>query len=82
MLPNSCLADAAGIGYHIAMSMLLRQIARYVVQKAASDPEAKEKAIRIAHAVAGEAKEIAGKDNRAYAAGQACRRAFEKLSNN
>ena len=64
------------------MSMLLRQIARYAAQKVASDPVAKEKAIKAAHAVADQAKQIAKEDDRAFAAGQACRRAFDKLLSN
>ena len=78
-LPNCCLAEIAPISYHIDMSMMLRQIARYVTQKAASDPEAKEKAIKAAHVVVDEAKQIAKQDDRAYAAGRAVRRAFNKL---
>ena len=61
------------------MSMLLRRIARYVTQKVASDPDAKEKAIKLAHDVVDEAKQIAKEDDRAYAAGRAVRRAFNKL---
>ena len=61
------------------MSMLLRQIARYVAEKVASDPEAKEKAIKVAHDVVDEAKQIAKQDDRAYAAGRACRRALDKM---
>ena len=69
----------AQIRYRVAMSMLLRQIARYVAQKAASDPEAKEKAIKAAQVVADEAKHIAKEDDRAYATGRAVRRAFDRL---
>jgi hypothetical protein len=72
----------ARIVYRDAMSMLLRQIARYAAQKVASDPVAKEKAIKAAHAVADQAKQIAKEDDRAFAAGQACRRAFDKLLSN
>lgn len=61
------------------MSVLLRQIARYVAQKAASDPEAREKVVKAARGVVEEAKQIAKEDDRAYAAGQAFRRAFHKL---
>ncbi len=61
------------------MSVLLRQIARYVAQKAASDPEAREKAVKAARGVVEETKQIAKEDDRAYAAGRAFRRAFDKL---
>ena len=64
------------------MSVLLRQIARYVAQKAASDPEAREKVVRATRGVVEEAKKIAKKDDRAYAAGRAFRRAFDKLQSN
>jgi hypothetical protein len=63
------------------MSVLLRQIARYVAQKAASDPEAREKVVRAARGVVEEAKQIAKEDDRAYAAGRAFRKAFDKLQN-
>jgi hypothetical protein len=64
------------------MSVLLRQIARYVAQKAASDPEAREKVVKAASGVVEQAKQIAKEDDRAYAAGRAFRRAFDKLQNN
>ena len=80
--PNSCLAEIAWIGYRAAMSVLLRQIARYVAQKAASDPKVREKAVKVARGVVEEVKQIAKEDDRAYAAGQAFRRAFDKLQNN
>jgi len=64
------------------MSVLLRQIARYVAQKAASDPEAREKVVKAARGVVEEATQIAKKDDRAYAAGRAFRRAFDKLQSN
>ena len=41
------------------MSMLLRKIARYAAQKVASNPEAKEMAVKAARSVAEEAKQIA-----------------------
>jgi hypothetical protein len=59
--------------------MLLRQIARYVAQKAASDPEAREKAVRVARGVVEDVKKIAKENDRAYAAGRAIRRRFDKL---
>ncbi len=74
-----CLAGIAEIDYGVAMSMLLRHITRYVTQKIASDPQAKEKAIKVAHGVVDEAKQIAKQEDRAYAAGRAVRRAFDKL---
>ncbi len=61
--------------------MLLRKIARMVAQKAASDPQAPEKAVKVAHAVVPEAQQIARQDDRAYAAGRAFRRAFDKFHN-
>ena len=64
------------------MSLLLRQIARYVVQKVASNPEAREKMVKAACGVVEEAKQIAKKDDHAYAAGRAFRRAFDKLQSN
>jgi hypothetical protein len=64
------------------MSVLLRQIARYVAQKAASDPEAREKVIKAARGAVVEATQIAKEDDRAYAAGRAFRRAFDKLQSN
>ncbi len=63
------------------MSILLRKLARYVTQKAASDPEAREKVARAASGLVKEAKQIAKEDDRAYAAGRAFRRAFDKLQN-
>jgi hypothetical protein len=61
------------------MSFLLRNIARYAVQKLASDPRAKEKAAKAARVVVGEAKQIARGEDRARAAGRALRRAMKKL---
>jgi hypothetical protein len=57
---------------------LLRQIIRYAARKAASDPEARDKAIRVARHIAEEATEVARQENRAYAAGRAFRRVMEK----
>ncbi len=81
-LPYSCLAEITPISYHATMSVLLHQIARYVVQKAASNPEAREKMVKVARGVVEEAKHIAKKDDRAYATGRAFRRAFDKLQSN
>ena len=64
------------------MSVLLRQFARYVAQKTASDPEAREKVAKAARGVVEGAKQIAKEENRAYAAGRAFRRAFDKLRSN
>ena len=76
------LAEIAWIAYCAEMLISLRQIARYVAQKAASDPKAREKAVKVARGVVNEAKQIAKEDDRAYAAGRALRRAFDKLQNN
>jgi hypothetical protein len=64
------------------MSMLLRQVARYVAQRVASDPQARENVVKAARGVVEEAKRIAKEDDRAYAAGRAFRRALEKLQGN
>jgi hypothetical protein len=69
------------MGTLAAMSLLLRQIARYVAQKAASDPRAREIALRAAQGAADEAKNIARQDDRAYAAGRAVRQAMKRLNN-
>ena len=61
------------------MSMLLRKIARYAAQKVASNPEAKEMAVKAARSVAEEAKQIAKEEDRARAAGKAVRRAYNKF---
>ena len=79
IIPNSRLAEIDAIGYRADMSLLLRQIVRYVAQKAASDPEVREKAVRAARGVVEDVKQIAGEDDRAFAAGRAVRRRFDKL---
>ncbi len=61
------------------MSFLLRHIARYAVQKLASNPQAREKAAKAARVVVGEARQIARGEDRARAAGRALRRAMNKL---
>ena len=61
------------------MSLLLRQIARSVAQKAAHDPEAREKVIKAARGVVKEVQQIAEQDDRTYAAGRAFRRVLNKL---
>ncbi|MEM8795522.1 MAG: hypothetical protein AAGE61_08145 [Pseudomonadota bacterium] len=63
------------------MSIFLRHIIQYAVRKAASDPRVKEKALKAAHTVADEAKQIAKEDDRAYAAGRAFRRTLNRLMN-
>ncbi len=61
------------------MSLLLRHIARYAAQKLASDPRAREKAAEVARVVGEEARQIAGREDKARAAGRALRRALNKL---
>ena len=61
------------------MTFLLRHIARYAAQKLASDPRVREKAVKAARAVVGEAKQITRGEDRARAAGRAVRRAMNKL---
>ena len=61
------------------MSFLLRNIARYAAQKLASNPQVRETAAKAARVVVDEAKEIARKDDKAFAAGRAVRRAMNKL---
>lgn len=61
------------------MSLLLRKLARFAAQKAASDPETRDKVVKAAGSVLEEVQQIAREDDRAYAAGKAFRRAFEKL---
>lgn len=73
------LAAAASLGYAAAMSFLLRNIARYAVQKLAADPRVRDAAARGAQAAVEEGKRIAQEENRAYAAGQALGRALHKL---
>jgi hypothetical protein len=63
------------------MSMLLRQIARYVAQRAATDPVVREKVVKAARGIVEETGQIAREEDRAYAAGRALRRAFDKLQN-
>ncbi len=63
------------------MSFLLRNIARYATQKLASNPQVRETAAKAARVVVDEAKEIAGKEDKAFAAGQAVRRAMNKMQN-
>ena len=62
--------------------MLMRKIARYTAQKVASNPEAKEMAVKVARSVVEESKQIAKEDDRARAAGKAVRRAYKKFLSN
>ena len=61
------------------MSFLLRNLARYAAQKLASNPQVRETAAKAARVVVDEAKDIAGKKDKALAAGRAVRRAMNKL---
>jgi hypothetical protein len=61
------------------MSFLLHNIARYAVQKLASDPRTREKAAKAARVVVGEAKQIASEKDSARAAGRALRRVINKV---
>ena len=61
------------------MSFLLRHIARYVAQKLASNPLAREKAAGVARVVVGEARQFVRREDKAQAAGRALRRAMNKL---
>ncbi len=61
------------------MSFLLRNIARYAAQKLASNPRARETAAKAARVVIDEARQVARKKDKARAAGQAVRRAMNKL---
>ena len=61
------------------MSFLLRNIARYAAQKLASNPRARETAAKTARVVVDEARHIARRKDKARAAGQALRRAMNKL---
>ncbi len=61
------------------MVFLLRHIARYAAQKLAADPQVRETAAKAARVVVDEARQIAGRDDKALAAGRAVRRALNKL---
>jgi hypothetical protein len=61
------------------MSFLLRNLARYAAQKLASNPQVRETAAKAARVAVDEAREIAGKEDKAFAAGRAVRRAMNKL---
>lgn len=61
------------------MSFLVRNIVRYAVKKIVSNPRAREKAAKVARDLGDEARQIAGGEDRARAAGRALRRAVKKL---
>ena len=61
------------------MALFLRHIARYAVRKIASDPVARDQAVRAARGVAQEVKKIARDEDPAKAAGSALRRAIKKI---
>ena len=61
------------------MSFLLRHIARYAAQKIASNPQVRKTAAEAARLAVDEAKQIARRKDKAYAAGRALRRAMNKL---
>ena len=61
------------------MSLLVRHIARYVIQRAASNPERREKAIKAAQSVVKNVEQVAKADDRAHAAGRAFRKALNTL---
>jgi len=58
---------------------IFRQIVYYVAQKAAADPEAREKATKLARDAVQKTQKIVQDDNPAYAAGRAVRRTLDKL---
>ena len=76
---KSALVETTRTGYCAAMAFFLSKVARLVAQRVASDPVAREKVIEGARVVMSEAKQISREDDRAYAAGRAVRRAFDKL---
>ncbi len=61
------------------MAFLLRNIVRYAAQKIAANPQAREAAAKAARVVVDEARQIAGREDKARAAGRAVRRAINKL---
>jgi len=58
---------------------ILRQLIYYAAQKAAANPEAREKALQAARAVVQKSEQFVKEDNRAYAAGRAVRQALDKM---
>lgn len=75
------LAGSGRNDYTDPMAVWLNRIARYAARKIASDPQARDKAVRTARTVADEAKTIARDKDRARAAGRSVRRAMNKLQN-
>jgi len=61
------------------MSLLLRHLARYAVRRIASHPRAREKAAQAVRIALDEGKQIVASGDPARAAGQAIRRAKDKL---
>ena len=60
---------------------IFRQLIYYVAQKSAANPDAREKATKIARGMVQKTQQIAKDDDPAYAAGRAVRHAFDKLRN-
>ena len=60
---------------------IFRQIVYYVAQKAAADPDAREKVTKIARDAVHKTRQIATHNSPCYAAGRAVRQAFDKLKN-
>ncbi len=63
----------------VMMSVLLKKVAFYLGRKAAASPVVREKVAKATQGVVEEAKQIAKEEDRAYAAGKAFRRVFDKL---
>ena len=61
------------------MSLLFRHIARYATQKLASNPRARETAVKTARVVVDEVRQIAREEDRVRAAGRALRRVMNKM---
>ncbi len=61
------------------MSLLLRNLARYAAQKLTSNPRVRETAAKAARVAVDEAKDIARKEDKAFAAGRAVRRAMNRI---
>lgn len=61
------------------MSFVLRNMARYAAQKLAANPQVREMAAKAARTAVDEARQIARKEDKARSAGQAVRRAINKL---
>ncbi len=57
------------------MLPVVKHLARVGIKKLMADPEAREKAVKVAQAVTEEAKQIAAEPDRARAAGKAFNRA-------